>query len=275
MTHTYDNAHGLLLDVDSKPVNFVASPNIGGVLSKPSLLVMHYTGSGGADNKGDVGWFQNKASAVSAHFVVGRDGGITQCVPLTRKAWHAGKSIWRGVPNCNDYSIGIEFDNWGLLTKLVSGEYISAGKSPLAHNAVTELPFEAGDTVRAWEVYPEAQMVAGAALIAALAAVIPSLNDIAGHQDIAPGRKTDPGPAFDMGRMRTAMEGRKTDDNVHLGTVTANLLNVRSDPVIGDNIVGKLKLNDTVNIQYENGDWSYILFGGEKGWISSRYLHLV
>ena len=105
---------------------------------------------------------------VSAHAVIRRDGTITQYVPFGMRAWHAGQSHYQGRPACNDFSIGIEL--------------------------------EGTDSIP----YTDAQYVSVAALIAALLATYPtlSLQRITGHSDIAPGRKTDPGPAFDWTRLR-------------------------------------------------------------------------
>jgi AmpD protein len=106
---------------------------------------------------------------VSAHMLVRRDGGLTQYVPFQKRAWHAGESSYRGRTACNDFSVGIEF--------------------------------EGADDV----AYTQAQYQAGAMLIAALCATYPTLSPrhISGHSDIAPGRKTDPGIAFDWPRLHT------------------------------------------------------------------------
>ena len=101
---------------------------------------------------------------VSAHFFLRRDGELIQFVPTTKRAWHAGTSSWRGWERCNDYSVGVELE----------------GTDTLA--------------------YTEAQYARLAPLVARLARVYPGLA-LAGHSDIAPGRKTDPGPAFDWGRV--------------------------------------------------------------------------
>jgi AmpD protein len=106
---------------------------------------------------------------VSAHFLVRRDGSLVQFVSCLRRAWHAGVSSWRGRSACNDYSIGIEF--------------------------------EGADDV----AYEVAQYHAAAALIAAMRAAYP-IRAIAGHCDIAPGRKTDPGAHFDWSALRQPAE---------------------------------------------------------------------
>lgn len=102
---------------------------------------------------------------VSAHFLIRRDGETIQFVPCGNRAWHAGASEWRGRGRCNDFSIGIELEG------------------------SDEMPFE------------DAQYEALAELILALRARYP-VADVAGHSDIAPGRKTDPGPHFDWARCR-------------------------------------------------------------------------
>lgn len=97
---------------------------------------------------------------VSAHFFVRRDGHVTQFVPCSKRAWHAGASCWQGISCCNDFSIGIEL--------------------------------EGSDAVP----FADAQYHALARLTRALRAAYP-IRGIAGHSDIAPQRKTDPGPCFD------------------------------------------------------------------------------
>jgi N-acetyl-anhydromuramoyl-L-alanine amidase len=105
---------------------------------------------------------------VSAHFLVRRDGSLIQFVPPERRAWHAGVSSWRGRSRCNDFSIGIELEG------------------------SEDEPFEAG------------QYTALLQLIKQLRKTYP-IRDIAAHSDVAPGRKTDPGPYFDWTRLLTAV----------------------------------------------------------------------
>jgi AmpD protein len=105
---------------------------------------------------------------VSAHVLIRRDGELVQYVPFHRRAWHAGVSTFCGRTRCNDFSIGIELE----------------GADDVAYDA--------------------RQYARLAATVEALITAYPSLSRerIAGHSDIAPGRKTDPGPAFDWGRLR-------------------------------------------------------------------------
>lgn len=104
---------------------------------------------------------------VSAHFFIRRDGELIQFVPCTARAWHAGVSRWQGRERCNDFSIGIELEG------------------------TDDLPFT------------DAQYGALNALLARLRATYP-IAAVVGHADIAPGRKTDPGPCFDWGRLASS-----------------------------------------------------------------------
>ena len=102
---------------------------------------------------------------VSAHFVIHRDGALEQFVSCDERAWHAGLSNFFGRERCNDFSIGIEL--------------------------------EGSDTT----AFESAQYATLAALVKALAACYP-IEALAGHSDIAPGRKTDPGPHFEWTRLQ-------------------------------------------------------------------------
>jgi AmpD protein len=105
---------------------------------------------------------------VSAHVLIRRDGQIIQYVPFGARAWHAGQSEYRGRAACNDFSIGIELEG------------------------ADDIP------------YTDAQYDQLARVVQALLDAYPMLSatHITGHSDIAPGRKTDPGPAFDWSRFR-------------------------------------------------------------------------
>ena len=110
---------------------------------------------------------------VSAHLLVRRDGTVIQFVPMTERAWHAGESCFRGDQHCNDYSIGIELE----------GE--------------DETP------------YDDRQYTALQAILRAVFDAYPRITarEVAGHCDIAPGRKSDPGPAFDWLRLYDGLSG--------------------------------------------------------------------
>jgi N-acetyl-anhydromuramoyl-L-alanine amidase len=105
---------------------------------------------------------------VSAHLLIGRAGSVTQFVAFWQRAWHAGQSLFEGRPNCNDFSIGIELEGTDALP------------------------------------YTDAQYASLAAVTRALCRHYPGIvpQRIVGHSDIAPLRKSDPGPAFDWPRFK-------------------------------------------------------------------------
>lgn len=102
---------------------------------------------------------------VSAHFLIRRDGELIQFVPCSMRAWHAGESAWRERTRCNDFSVGIELEG------------------------CDSMPFE------------DAQYRSLQSLLAELRRRH-AIDAVVGHSDIAPGRKTDPGPHFDWRRIR-------------------------------------------------------------------------
>ncbi|SEG70496.1 1,6-anhydro-N-acetylmuramyl-L-alanine amidase AmpD [Marinobacterium lutimaris] len=110
---------------------------------------------------------------VSAHLLIDRHGQVTQFVPFDKRAWHAGRSCFDGREACNDFSIGIELEG------------------------TDDLPFT------------DEQYAALTGVTGALMQQYPQINPerICGHSDIAPGRKTDPGPAFDWERYRRSLAG--------------------------------------------------------------------
>lgn len=108
---------------------------------------------------------QIRGAEVSAHFVIRRTGEIMQFVSVADRAWHAGRSSWLGQDNCNDYSVGIELEG------------------------LEDTPFE------------PAQYAALATLLDALKQHWP-VHQIAGHEHVAPGRKRDPGAAFDWAHLQ-------------------------------------------------------------------------
>jgi N-acetylmuramoyl-L-alanine amidase len=122
-----------------------------------SLVVVHATATAGIDSP--LTWICSKESGVSAHYLIGLDGEVHHLVHESNVAWHAGVSVWKGIPNVNDYSVGIELvnDNTGTMP------------------------------------YPQAQLDACSAMVKAIAADYNlTTADVVGHLDIAPGRKTDP-----------------------------------------------------------------------------------
>ena len=195
------------LRAGSSNVKFVGSPNIGGEL-KPKFLVIHYTASG---PDADIArYFSQETANVSAHLVVRRDGSVTQCVPFNVVAWHAGKSQWTDKSGArfsglNTDAIGIEIENWGPINKAADG-WISWTGAAVDGSKVIEARHKFGMPDCGWEVYTPAQLEAEVAAARAICAEY-AIEDIVGHDDIAPGRKSDPGPAWDMEAFKAKVRG--------------------------------------------------------------------
>ena len=245
------------------------SPHHGGPLIKPTLLVMHYTASGGTGSS-DARYFQNPAAKASAHFVVDRDGSIVQCVPTNVKAWHAGDSSWRGKPNCNDFSIGIEVDNWGLLTKRVDGKFYSHRDQVIPPHLVYEGKNKRG-VFGYWEIYPASQIDSVIAIAGAICEAYSTITEIVGHEDIAPVRKIDPGPAFPLHRFQSIPGGRMNGDPVR--RVNVNGLNVRNEPGTHGKVIETIPRAEKVIVLQDLGEWSQISTPtGLIGYVFDQYL---
>lgn len=186
---------------------YCPSPNVGGVLTKPSLIVLHYTA--GRNVTSSVEWLCNPKAKASAHFVVGRAGEVFQLVALDRVAWHAGESRWGLRTGCNKFSIGVEMDGPGFLVKNAVGYWRSPTTGEVYQpEEVVVAPHKSGGPSKGWLLYTPKQIETVANLCRTLIHEIPSLREIVGHEDIAPGRKLDPGGAWDMDGFRTDVFGR-------------------------------------------------------------------
>jgi len=179
-------------------VGFINSPNKGGKLN-PRFLVIHYTASG---PDADIAhYFAQMAARVSAHLVVRRDGSVTQCVPFNRVAWHAGKSAWTAkdgtlYSGLNNWAIGIEIENWGPLSRKEGG-WLSWTGTRVDGSKAIEARHKFGAPDCGWETFTPAQVETVVSAARAICSTY-AIEDIVGHDDIAPGRKSDPGPAWDM-----------------------------------------------------------------------------
>ncbi|OQP87824.1 N-acetylmuramoyl-L-alanine amidase [Rhizobium rhizosphaerae] len=152
-------------EADFVGARVLASPNHGERIGTdaPDRLILHYTGM--ETGEGALAWLRNPDSQVSSHYLVHEDGRIDQLVPEQRRAWHAGRSLWKGVEDNNSHSIGVEIVNAGH-----PGGLPDYPEAQIA--AVAELCL---DCVKRWSIAPEMVLA---------------------HSDIAPVRKVDPGEKF-------------------------------------------------------------------------------
>ncbi len=162
------------------------SPNFGprvGV-SVPDMIVLHYTGMASAE--GAENWLCNPESVVSSHYLVHEDGRVVQMVRENDRAWHAGRSSWKGETDINSRSIGIEIVN--------PGHFLG------------------------YPNYPETQIEAVIKLCAGICVrhgIRP--ERILAHSDVAPGRKIDPGEKFPWDRLAEAGVAALRPEPMHEG----------------------------------------------------------
>lgn len=178
---------------------------------------------------------------VSTHFYIRRSGLLIQLVSCLERAWHAGVSSWRGRERCNDFSLGIELEG------------------------ADDQPFEAAQYDRLVH------------LTRCLRDAYP-IVDIQGHSDIAPGRKTDPGPAFPLESIRGSALGRDQDEPTHY-VVTATTLNIRKGPDAShDPVAPPLKKGTRVTLLEAGARWSKVEVDGPtdiEGWVNNSFIEKV
>jgi N-acetylmuramoyl-L-alanine amidase len=150
------------------------SPNFNARTAPPDMVVLHYTGMQTGETA--LARLRDPEAQVSSHYLVEEDGRIFRLVPEERRAWHAGKSFWRGETDINSVSVGIEIVNPG---------------------------HEFG-----YRPFPDAQIEAVIALVADIRSRwdVPDAR-ILGHSDVAPRRKQDPGELFPWKRLAQAGHG--------------------------------------------------------------------
>ena len=182
-----------------------------------NLLVVHYTAGGRID--GTLQGMLDPGVKRSAHFLIARteERGIVQCCDLIDRAWHAGISSWLGRHDCNSFSIGVELCNKGWFDcDDGQGRYYRVEDGRRVYYPDPELRSGAPVFLDGfwWEPFTDYQYEALARLYAevivpAHPAITPDRGHIVGHNEVSPGRKVDPGPAFDWDRLIRMMNDER------------------------------------------------------------------
>ena len=182
----------------------------------PTLIVLHDT-AGQLDPKSSVRWFASDECPNSAHIVIERDGTITQCVPFNRRAYHCGISTFNGRQNCNDYAIGIELVNPGLLDKEGRAWFHKTNPKKPARG-YNKAGLEYAETKYHgkgwWMPYTQEQIEAVTSLLKAICGSYPDVVDVTTHWAISPGRKIDTNPLFPVEEVRRAALGIRGEEEV-------------------------------------------------------------
>ncbi len=186
--------------LQGEAIRHLTSPNQGGPYAVGALdtIIIHYTACRDAQEAIDI--LCSTERRVSAHLVVGRDGSLTQLLPFDTVGWHAGQSRWGTREHFNQYSLGIEIDNAGQLEEK-DGRFFSWWGAEYPSDQVVEGVHRHHTQPTFWHAFPARQIDLVERLCALLTATYP-IDHILGHEEIAPQRKIDPGPAFPLDRLR-------------------------------------------------------------------------
>ena len=275
MKLTIDDNH--LLQGDN--VNHISTPKnkIKFKAGNRDAIVIHYTAGGSAESSAN--YLAQKDVKASAHLVIGRGGEIYQLVPFDTISWHAGKSSYGGRTHYNRFSIGIELDNAGILTKTGS-EFQSWFGRKYQQSDVMEAIHRNESSSAFWHTYTETQLQVNEQICKLLLTKYPDIVDILGHEEIAVGRKQDPGPAFPLDRFRRRLLGDSRDDDEsgaakplpEEGEVVPEKLNVRGGAGTQfEKISRPLKGGQKLKILAEENGW-YKVCVEIEGWVSKGHV---
>jgi len=253
-------------------VSFQATPNIGGAL-KPRYLVLHYTaGSSAASSIASLCTRKPQGNA-SAHLVLARDGAITQLAPFNVVTWHAGISQWLGVEGLNNASIGVEIDNAGPMNP-IGERFVAWFGREYPASEVLMAAHKHGGPVRPWHTYTEVQ-IARCLELAELLCQQYALQDVLGHEDIARGRKQDPGAAFPLASIASRALGRGDDLPVRY-IVSGDELNIRKGPDASfDPVAPPLARGTLLRLVEPGSRWSKVEVEQAtdlEGWVNNRFI---
>jgi N-acetylmuramoyl-L-alanine amidase len=201
---------------------------------KPRYIVIHYTEGGSVDESHKF----LKSMHYSYHVMAARNGALIQCVDFNRAARHAGKSNWRGRSGVSGFSLGVCAANYGVR----AAEMGVANPLSARHRAE--------GVTRKWERYPAAQVEAIRRICELLVRTYPTIVDIVGHDDVAAGRKVDPGPAFPMAELYPLVPGRMADPGPRYAVNTpGDTLALRQEPSSGSRELDRLPHGRIVHLR--------------------------
>lgn len=248
-----------------------------GVLKNPDIIVLHYTASNNI--KGDIKTLFYSKKQVSVQFVIDLDGTIHQLMPVNKIAWHAGESRLGNRTWLNKYSIGIEIVNAGFLTQKSDGSFATWYGEPVKKEDAVLLKHKNESSARYWHTFTKNQIDSVKELCDTLCEEF-DIEHIVGHDEISPGRKQDPGPAFPVEKIKNQLLDNRnetastatTSQQKDFGVVRVDKLNIRQS---GNKQAAKVALpltkGQNVEILEEKEGW-YKVETKIQGWVSSDYI---
>jgi N-acetylmuramoyl-L-alanine amidase len=253
-------------------VSFRQTPNIGAA-QQPRYLVLHYTAGRSLESSVESLCTKKPQGNASAHIVLGRDGRIVQLAAFNVVTWHAGISQWNGLNGLNAHAIGIEMDNAGLLHR-EGDRFVAWFGKAYPSDEVRLAEHKHGGGVQPWHTFTEAQIERALELSELLVSHY-GLDDVLGHEDIARGRKVDPGPAFPLESVRSRAMGRGAEELPRY-IVNATSLNIRSGPGADfAKVASALKRGDELLLLEPLDRWSRVAVVGPtdlEGWVSNDFI---
>ncbi len=242
----------------------------------PDTIIIHYTA--GRDAESSAKYLCKDNVKASAHLVIGRDGKIIQLVPFDTITWHAGTSEYGSKKGLNKYSIGIELDNAGILKK-EGNEFISWFGKKYTDDQVIYATHRNEKQAQYWHIFTEKQIKTCEEVCSQLIKKYSNIKTILGHEEIAPGRKQDPGPAFPLDKLRNHLifndrESDELDTLPEFGTVIPSKLNIRTGPG-KDFEKAALPLTEgtKVKILGQQSGW-YHVSTEITGWVAKKYIKI-
>jgi N-acetylmuramoyl-L-alanine amidase len=248
-------------------------------LTDPRYIVVHFTT--GTRIESTIAHFRHIDSGVSTHLLIARDGRVIQFLPFNRIAFHCGYSWWERDSNLNQYSIGIELDNAGILSQARTGWFRKGRR--IADEDVRVDTHRRESRPRGWHTFTDIQLDVAEKIIKVLAEHYGGTEKIEmlGHDDVNLANRLDPGPAFPMEDMRERVFGRREP---HI-----RVFNMSRDASMYTNFEGSLpnvrqRLHDSrlskgaqVRVKREAGKWSLVSViraktGNGTGWVLSSTL---
>ncbi|PKP30612.1 MAG: N-acetylmuramoyl-L-alanine amidase [Bacteroidetes bacterium HGW-Bacteroidetes-16] len=237
----------------------------------PDTIVIHFTAGRSAESSAN---YLSSDVKASAHLVIGRAGEIYQLVAFDTIAWHAGESQYGGRTGLNKYSIGIELDNAGEL-KRVGTEYQAWFGARYQPTDVLYARHRNETTRSYWQTYTQEQIDVCEQVCQLLIEKY-GIKTIVGHEEIAPTRKRDPGPAFPLDKFRqNLLSQNRTDEPDETGkeaVVTGNQLNIRAGAGVDfPTIAPPLAIGIPVKVLEEKEGWVKVETK-ITGWVSKAFL---
>lgn len=248
-----------------------------GTLKNPDIIVLHYTGSNKLN--ADIQTLFYSKKQVSVQFVIDLDGTIHQLMPMNKIAWHAGESRLGNRTWLNKYSLGIEIVNAGFLTEKSDGSFTTWYGDPVNKEDAVLLKHKNESKERYWHTYTKNQIDSVKVLCETLCNEF-DIGYIVGHDDISPGRKQDPGPAFPVEIIKSLLLDDRNDTKSSttaskqkdFGVVKVDKLNIRQS---GNREAAKVALpltkGQNVEVIEEKDGW-YKVETKIQGWVNSDFI---